>query len=69
MPIDCVSRGLTTGTASSVKRKGMGVALLKEVSWPQGTFDGLSADTKRAATSGGGGIVCRPKTDDSKRWR
>ena len=63
------SRSLTVGSASGVKRKGIGVRFLNEVSCPDGYAHGSSFDLKRSSTSGGGIIWCKPKTDDSKRLR
>lgn len=64
-----VWRSFSVGRASLVKRKGMGVRFLNDVSWPDGYDAGSSFDLKLASTSGGGSIACWPKTEDSKRRR
>lgn len=51
-------RTLTAGSASSVKRNGIGVRFWKEVSWPEGKADGSSVDLKFFETSSGGSIAC-----------
>lgn len=60
---------LEAGSASSVKRKGIGVAFWNEVSCPDGQADGSSLDCILLNTSCGGSMTCPPMTELSNRRR